>query len=238
MRHALPWTSLLLLGLCIPLSFGQNIGKIDRTIAKEPRYESKSPWYCLLLFGPEAKAKVWLVLDGDKLYVDRNGNGDLTEPGECFTRAPGDDVFRIPDLNLGIAKKKYADVRVNWHPQGVGGNGKFHLHIIVRVNEHDQYALVAANAESPAKATLLHFDGPLQPYLMIGVFKRQEHFTRGKEHLLGVSLVNKHPGVEWVHVSHEKGVPAEIHPVVEITFPGKTPDAKPTTMKVLLKHRC
>ncbi len=24
----------------------------------------------------------WLVRDGDTLYVDRNGNGDLTEPGE------------------------------------------------------------------------------------------------------------------------------------------------------------
>ena len=31
---------------------------------------------------PQAKARVWLVLDGDILYVDRNGNGDLTDEGE------------------------------------------------------------------------------------------------------------------------------------------------------------
>src|SRR5947209_3530652 len=55
---------------------------IDRSIAKEPVYQTKAPKYGLLAFGPEAKDRVWLVLDGDTLYVDRNGNGDLTEPGE------------------------------------------------------------------------------------------------------------------------------------------------------------
>src|SRR5437868_11979754 len=58
-----------------------DLATIDRTIGKEPAYQSK-PKYCLLVFGPEAKTRVWLVLDGDDLYVDRNGNGDLTEPGE------------------------------------------------------------------------------------------------------------------------------------------------------------
>ncbi len=36
----------------------------------------------MLIFGPEAKTKVWLVIDGDTLYVDRNGNGDITEKEE------------------------------------------------------------------------------------------------------------------------------------------------------------
>jgi hypothetical protein len=58
-----------------------DLTKIDRTITKEPAYKAK-PEYCLLVFGPEAKFRAWLVIDGDTLYVDRNGNGDLTEPGE------------------------------------------------------------------------------------------------------------------------------------------------------------
>src|SRR5215831_902468 len=58
-----------------------DLTKIDRTIAKEPVYQNK-PKYCLLVFGPDAKTRVWLVIDGDVLYVDRNGNGDLTEKGE------------------------------------------------------------------------------------------------------------------------------------------------------------
>jgi len=64
----------------IPTPAG-DLTKVDRAIAKEPAYRAK-PRYCLLLFGPEAKTRVWLVQDGDTLYMDRNGNGDLTEAGE------------------------------------------------------------------------------------------------------------------------------------------------------------
>jgi hypothetical protein len=72
---------LLVLLFCAAPAMAADLSKIDRAIAKEPKYQSK-PKYCLLVFGPEAKAKVWLVLDGDVLYVDRNGNGDLTEEGK------------------------------------------------------------------------------------------------------------------------------------------------------------
>src|SRR5262250_2615532 len=58
-----------------------DLSKVDRTIAKEPAYRHK-PKYCLLVFGNDAKFRVWLVLDGDVLYVDCNGNGDLTERDE------------------------------------------------------------------------------------------------------------------------------------------------------------
>jgi hypothetical protein len=64
-----------------------DLGKIERRIAKEPAYKTKTPKYCLLVFGPEAKHRVWLVLDGDTLYIDKNGNGDLTDPGESV-KAP------------------------------------------------------------------------------------------------------------------------------------------------------
>ena len=53
-----------------------DLTKIDRKITKEPAYKFK-PKYCLLVFGPEARTRVWLVLDGDTLYVDRNCNGVL-----------------------------------------------------------------------------------------------------------------------------------------------------------------
>jgi hypothetical protein len=69
--------------LLVPgLAGAADLTKIDRTLIKEPAYVSKQPRYCLLVFGPEATTRVWLVADGDYLYVDRNGNGDLTEPGE------------------------------------------------------------------------------------------------------------------------------------------------------------
>ncbi len=55
--HLLPVLAWLALG-SLPAPAG-DLGKIDRTIAKEPAYQTK-PKYCLLVFGPEAKIRVWL----------------------------------------------------------------------------------------------------------------------------------------------------------------------------------
>jgi hypothetical protein len=78
---------LVLTGLTSPAD-AVDLTTIPRKVAKEPAYRAKSPYYCLLVFGPEAKTRVWLVLDGDRLYVDRNGNGDLTEKGERVALPP------------------------------------------------------------------------------------------------------------------------------------------------------
>jgi hypothetical protein len=60
---------------------GTDLARLPRSIRREATYSGK-PGYCLLVFGPKAEHRVWLVLDRDHLYVDRNGNGDLTEKGE------------------------------------------------------------------------------------------------------------------------------------------------------------
>src|SRR5712671_6360086 len=94
--------SILLLGACSGV-FASNLSKIDRTIAKEPKYTGK-PKYCLLVFGAQAKHRVWIVQDGDTLYVDRNGNGDLTEAGEKVSAkkdertADGEYTFKAGDV--------------------------------------------------------------------------------------------------------------------------------------------
>ncbi len=54
---------------------------IDRAIKKEPRYGG-TPLYVLFAFGPDSTRTMWAVLDGQTLYLDKNGDGDLTEDGE------------------------------------------------------------------------------------------------------------------------------------------------------------
>src|SRR5262249_28819877 len=86
-----------------------DLTKVPRSIAKEPAYATKSPRYLLLAFGPDAADRVWLVLDGDTLYADRNGNGDLTEPSEAIPtkkREGGDPeidgrAFDVGDISAG-----------------------------------------------------------------------------------------------------------------------------------------
>jgi hypothetical protein len=83
-EQAMTRASGLLLGVVISLGSAHagelvDLTKVDRAIAREPKYKNQ-PHYALLVFGPKADRRAWLVMDGDDvLYVDRNGNGDLTE---------------------------------------------------------------------------------------------------------------------------------------------------------------
>src|SRR5437016_992999 len=98
-------TGVVLLALWVLPARAVDLTKIERTIAKEPAYQGKAK-YCLLVFGAEAKTCVWLVLDGDILYVDRNGNGDLTEANKRFTCK--DRLSEPVELSVGNGKASYA----------------------------------------------------------------------------------------------------------------------------------
>jgi hypothetical protein len=116
LRHA--WVAWLVLAVGGTAS-AADLTRIDRRIGKEPAYTSKSPRYALLLLGPEAKDRVWLVKDGNVLYVDRNGNGDLTEPGEKLVAKKGGSAeegcqFEADELTVG--GKKHSRLRVSVEP--------------------------------------------------------------------------------------------------------------------------
>src|ERR1700730_17465035 len=116
-------TPMLFLPLVASLVLSPNVApatdlsKIERSIRKQPAYRSK-PRYCLLVFGPEARTKIWLVQDGDVLYVDRNGSGDLTEPGKRVVSEKGEGadasgfVFKIGDVHDGPRLHKELTVYV------------------------------------------------------------------------------------------------------------------------------
>src|SRR5437763_6150403 len=74
-------TCLATLVLSATFAWASDTAKVNRSIAKEPVYQSKTPKYCLLTFGREGKTRVWLVFDSvpnplvpgkdkDYLYVD------------------------------------------------------------------------------------------------------------------------------------------------------------------------
>lgn len=113
------WTFLLVAGLVTAPAGAADLSKIDRTIQKEPAYAGK-PRYCLLVFGHDARDRVWLVQDGDALYVDRNGNGDLTEPGEKVAAAknvgPKVDGYTFDAGDLAVGGKVHKGLSVSLFP--------------------------------------------------------------------------------------------------------------------------
>ena len=109
------WISLV----CLLLPWAQacagvpNLAKIHRKICKEPVYVAK-PLYGLVVVGPEAATRVWLVLDKSKreatsydvLYADLNGNGDLTESSEKFVRSGEGTRFQLPDFKDPVIEER------------------------------------------------------------------------------------------------------------------------------------
>jgi hypothetical protein len=166
-----------------------DLSRIDRTIRKEPTYQSKSPKYCLLVFGPKAETRVWLVLDmvsepwqadGEKnaLYVDRNGDGDLTEPGKrvaCIMRekqGPRVSFSRKPSVTYAPC----FHVREIVERDGTTGHTDLLLEVDSYMQDYRPCSLrltvsgrgmqsaggpLLRFADRPGDAPIVHFNGPL-----------------------------------------------------------------------------
>jgi hypothetical protein len=248
--------------ICLALT-GQtravDLAKIDRSLRKEPTYESKQPQYCLVVFGLEAKSRVWVVLDGDVLYVDRNGNGDLTDPGERIAaqevyrnleERPEVEVMRRFELTCWKAGEQpilTCGPQVQWF---------YLLQVVPRADWHDQtwvksqrekpfdFAVTTKTghgqrgvlrfASSPQEAPILHFDGPRR-FALSDKFG-PHHFRPGESCDLAVELHTE--GLNATVRTDFFEVPEGVHPVAEIEFPPGRPGEDPIRVRVELKERC
>lgn len=117
-----------------PTMVAADLATIERGIAKEPVYSGK-PAYALLVFGREAATRVWIVQDGAVLYVDRNGNGDLTEAGECVEAKKGlpfaHDAFEFDVGTLRDGPLRHERVVVTVMPLA-GGRGEAVKELLAR----------------------------------------------------------------------------------------------------------
>jgi hypothetical protein len=248
--------------ICLALA-GQtravDLGKIDRFLRKEPTYESKEPQYCLLVFGPEAKTRVWVVLDGDILYLDRNANGDLTDSGE---RISAQEVYRNleerPDVKLmrRFELKCWKEgeepiltcgpeiqwfyllqvmPRADWHDQTWVKSQQerpFDFAVTTKTG-HGQRAMLHF-ATSPEDAPILHFDGPRR-FALSDKFGAH-HFRPGEPCDLAVELHTQ--GLNATVRTELFEVPENVHPVAEIEFPPGRAGGAPIRRRVELKQRC
>jgi hypothetical protein len=223
--------ALLVAGTLTLSAQGADLTKIDRTIAKEPAYHSK-PKYCLLVFGPEAKTRVWLVRDGDILYVDRNGNGDLTEEGERVVSKGGQvPVFQAGDITEAGGRVKHSELVVQFHDEE-----KWTLLTIAIKGKGRQAASLGERSlrfgASPQDAPVVHFDGPLTVRLLErmkvgeGEVFIAEIGTPGLGAGTFATIDPQYPGV----------IPKGIFPVAQVTYPSKN-GARPIRASIALNRR-
>jgi hypothetical protein len=253
--------ALLLLTLAAIASLRSSAGavdltKIDRSIRKEPVYQSKNPQYCLLAFGSEAKIHVWLVIDGDALYVDRNGNGDLTDPGERFNPNHVYHAFR-PEVKLMrsfFLRRPFEDGRGRGEPllscasdvfgviveQTIATDDpdnaaakrvrKYPFRVCVGDRRCGQDATLAL-ASRPGDAPILYVDGPIR----LALHPYSDTLHRGERCWLAIQGMNQGLGAALRTELPEET--KEIHPVAEIECPPRWPGAKPIRFTIELPGR-
>jgi hypothetical protein len=236
-----------------------DLAKIDRSLRKEPTYQSKQPQYCLMVFGPDARTRVWVVLDGDVLYLDRNGNGDLTDPG---ARIAGEEIVRNhperPDVEVmrrfELTRLKAGGgplltcrpevewfqvvqlvPRADWHDQAwVKLQQEQPEDFVVNTKPGRSQRAKFRFATSPQEAPILLFNGPRR-FTLSGQFD-QLRFRPGESCELAVELHTR--GWNATVRTELQGVPEDAHPVAEIEFPPGRPGQAPTRVRVELKERC
>ena len=232
-----------------------DLGKIDRSIRREPSYKG-SPEYCLLVFGPKASSRVWLVQDGDLLYVDRNGNGDLTEPGKRVAgrvEAFGLRVFNAGDLQDGSLTHKDLTIYQMTAPPSPGrksaaADASTWSVSVTAERSGDDHRLLPqrlsyiagrdrngslAFAARPQDAPVIHFNGDLT--LAFRNDATPFVIGRGRNFAIGVGTAGTGPGT-WAFLNYASTIPSAAHPVAEITFP--MVGQKPSQERFELTGRC
>jgi hypothetical protein len=232
---------------CAPAA---DLSKVDRSIAKEPAYKSKSPRYCLLALGPGAKHKVWLVLDGDTLYVDRNGNGDLTEAGE--STGPDDrnsDPMSFKPITIlgpdGKTEEKLTFALYGWFDYKAGKDwGEIGPSVSVWwkgrwFGSWGDETGPCAWGTKPENAPVLHIDGPLQMGFEVRAHQALARKGSGQYELsVGVGTKGLGKG-SFVHLCYANGaIPEKVYPTALLEFPNKTPGGPPIRVRAVLKERC
>lgn len=240
-----------------------DLSKIDRTIRKEPTYTGK-PRYALVVLGPEAKTRVWMVMDGETLYVDRNGNGDLTEANE---RVPldveatkkiklGPGMYKgMNEFNLGkidgvplvlnywVRDVKYVpknDFEKGIHKDHVEkGWENSTLYPIAKDGSRAQTPLMFCLR--PEDAQIAHVAG--RPTITLRSHENEPLYREQEENVFQVMIGtpglpargSRYPAFSPLTTSE---VPADVHPVAKFEFPNKVGGKPPIKLDVVLEKRC
>jgi hypothetical protein len=257
-------SALALLALA-PTAPAVDLSKVPRTIGREPAYRSKLR-YCLLVFGPRAKTRVWLVQDGDTLYVDRNGNGDLTEAGEKVAAEKSEDAeegvytFKAGDLRDGELLHKELTLSVrkieSMLPEDAAKellkkDPKARAYVLyLEVDVPGRKGAGIGNrvqqVTSPADGTVLQFaerpqDAPIihfgGPWQITLSGKDPLTIDRETDVALGVGSPGLGAGTfAWTYYDHL--IPTDKFPTLDIVYQPKHLGDPPLREHYELKHRC
>jgi hypothetical protein len=220
--------------------------KLDRRIAKEPAYLSP-PLYALALLGPDAQTRVWLALDGERLYVDKNCNGDLTDdgpPAQLQRKDTDPASFERIDVSPDGGRTVYQFDVTLWGRPSLGppvvGREPFNQSVHVTFPDGRRFGAWGDHLKpltfAPAlrDAPALHFGGALR--MGFEVRRPLERVPGGFQLSACVGTPGSCPGA-WVHLLY-RTIPEGVHPRVVMEFPPEKAGGPPVRVEFVLAQRC
>jgi hypothetical protein len=202
-----------------------------------------------MVFGKDASPRVWMVLDGNTLYVDRNGNGDLTETDEKVSlKTPNTDPasFDSVEVRAGDNVTRKLDVFVyNWLRRPDEKDRALQPCLTITDGKQRTYGVWGGWDSSPAWSTrpesapIFHIGGPLemgfeQPANLV--------FTKKADRTLDLQVGVGTPGLGKGAFTHLKywndAIPEKLQPTALLEFPNKVRGGPPVKMEFALKERC
>jgi hypothetical protein len=245
---AFRYVGLAVAGILLGASLVQadDLTQVERRIAREPVYRNK-PLYCLVVFGKALQPRIWLVLDGDRLYVDRNGNGDLTEAGKRFELADRNNP-QFPAVEIEAAdhvKRKLSLFIYDWRPGEPARPEENGPALTIRDQgdrtfgawgDQDSAVIWSRRAET---APILHVGGPLQMGFEV---RAKNAFSRKEGDAFELNVGVGTPGLgkgTFTHLKYWNGaIPEALQPTARLEFANRTPGGPPVRVEVTLRHRC
>lgn len=227
--------------------------KLDRKLTKEPAYRTGKPRYALILFGPEARLEVWAVLDGETLYLDRNGDGDLTAPDERFAKEADCQGVELADPD-GVTRYRIRRLatdrsfRERWNREVKRAAPQMMVYVTVTgPRAFKQYCDVAEMRTDPKVAMVAHFNGPLtigprtMGYQLPPWMDLETGDKPGHVHIIVGTMSQQH-GCWVVSETHDDKnqslFPQGVFPVAEVEFPAATAGAAPIRERYELQEFC
>jgi hypothetical protein len=193
---------------------------------------------------------VWLVLDGDTLYVDRNANGDLTEAGESTKpKERNTDPCSFESVTIlgpdGKTEEKLDFALYGWFDHIAGkdtdqvGPAVFVSWKGRRFGSWGDETGWCIWGRKPQDAPVLYVDGPLQMGFETQAKWALERKGEGQFELsVGVGTKGLGKGA-FVHLSYfNDAIPNDVFPTAVLEFPSRQPGAPPVRVSAELRERC
>ena len=208
------------------------------------------PQYCWLAFGPVGKHRILVCLDGESVYVDRDGDGTFAGNNERFDSIKDCKNVEIdsPDGESSYVINDIVDLPVGIRVRLVA--------IAVKIRGRVEYpqSCVLKMAFFPFYAPVAHFHGPLtiEPVKLMfegatPVWKLSMTAIRTADEptqlYASIGTMNAANNCRvGISSLDEAGIqspfPNDVFPVAEVEFPGKRPDDARITKRYPLSGFC